>query len=199
MPDQVNTDVYKQEWQYKEGPYTVTRTAHWSGPGCHDSCGVLLYTDDEGKLVKVEGDPSSPYNNGRLCMRCLNMPEAVNHPDRLKYPMRRVGERGENKWERITWDEAYDEIEAQVRSIWEDYGPESIVAMEGTGRNAIWQVPYLCHAGFKSPNFSARLPLGLCLLSAAFGCGSRAKRRAADPRCLADEPAALRQSRLRAS
>ncbi len=154
MPEEANTDVYKSEWQYQEGEYTVTRTANWSGPGCHNGCNVLLYTDKDGKLVKVEGDPQAPYNNGRLCMRCLNMPEAVNHPDRLKYPLRRAGERGENKWERITWEEAYDEIEAQVRSIWDEYGPESIVAMEGTGRNAIWQVPYLCHAAFKSPNFS---------------------------------------------
>ena len=154
MPDEANPEVYKKEWRYQEGEYTVTRTAHWSGPGCHDSCGLLLYTDKDGKLVKVEGDPQSPYNNGRLCMRCLNMPEAVNHPDRLKYPMRRAGERGENKWERISWDEAYDEIEAQVRSIWDEYGPESIVAMEGTGRNAIWQVPFLCHAAFRSPNFA---------------------------------------------
>ena len=40
------------------------RTCHWSAPGCHDSCGVLLYTDKDGKLVKVEGDPNQTYNNG---------------------------------------------------------------------------------------------------------------------------------------
>ena len=47
-------------------------------------------------------------------MRCLDMVEAVNHPDRLKYPLRRAGKRGENRWERITWDEAYDEIVEQL-------------------------------------------------------------------------------------
>lgn len=152
MPQDANTDVYKKEWQYQEGEYTVTRTTHWSGPGCHDGCGVLIYTKD-GKVEKIEGDPQNPYNNGRLCMRCLNMPEAINHPDRLKYPMKRAGERGENKWERISWDEAYDMIENKVREIWATHGPESIVSMEGTGRNVIWQVPYLSHAAFKSPNF----------------------------------------------
>ena len=56
----------------------------------------------DGKLERVEGDPLSPFVNGKLCVRCLDLPEAVNHPDRLKYPMKRAGERGENKWERIT-------------------------------------------------------------------------------------------------
>ena len=153
MPSEVNTDVYKEDWQYQDGEYTVTRTTQWSGPGCHDGCGILIYMKDD-KVVKVEGDPLNPYNNGRLCMRCLEQVEAIYHPDRLKYPMKRAGERGENKWERISWDEALDIIEDQVRSIWADYGPESIVAMEGTGRNVIWQVPYLCHAAFKSPNHS---------------------------------------------
>ena len=71
---------------------------------------MLLYVDQEGRLARIEGDPLSPFNNGKLCMRCLDMVEAVNHPDRLKYPLRRAGKRGENRWERITWDEAYDEI-----------------------------------------------------------------------------------------
>ena len=152
MPEDANGDVYKDEWQYQDGEYTVIRTSQWSGPGCHNSCGVLLYMKD-GKVERVEGDPKNPYNNGRLCMRCLTQSEAIYHPERLKWPLKRVGERGENKWERISWDEAYDIIEEKVKTIWEEHGPESIVAMEGTGRNVIWQVPYLCHAGFKSPNF----------------------------------------------
>jgi anaerobic selenocysteine-containing dehydrogenase len=84
---------------------------------------VVYYTKDA-KLVKVEGDPNNPFNQGRLCMRCLAMPEAVNHLDRLKYPMKRIGKRGENNWQRISWDEAYDMIEGKVRAIWKDYGAE---------------------------------------------------------------------------
>ena len=59
-------------------------------------------TPKDNKLVKVEGDPLNAVANGKLCMRCLTMPEAVNHPDRLKYPLKRAGERGEDKWERIS-------------------------------------------------------------------------------------------------
>ena len=149
-----NPDLYRTDWRWQEGDLTVTRTAHWSAPGCHDSCGILLYTDKEGNLVKIEGDPNQTYNNGTLCMRCLNMVEAVDHPDRLKYPMKRAGERGEDKWERITWDEAFDIIEENVRRIQKEWGPESIVGMMGTGRNCNWHVPLITYAGFGSPNFA---------------------------------------------
>lgn len=87
---------WKEEkpWQWEENGYTVTRGSAWTGPGCHDGCGVLLYTDKDGKLVKVEGDPENPFNQGRLCVRCLALPEVTNSPERLQYPMKRVGERG---------------------------------------------------------------------------------------------------------
>lgn len=145
-------DDHKGEVVWRDGEYTVTRTTTWSAPGCHDGCGVLYYTKD-GKLEKVEGDPANPYNQGTLCMRCLEMPEFVNHPDRATKPLKRAGERGEDKWKEISWDEAYDIIEAKVREIWADYAPESISCMMGTGRNACWQVPYLCYSAFGSPNF----------------------------------------------
>ena len=77
---------HEKPWKYKEDDYTVTRGSAWTGPGCHEGCGVLLYTDDDGKLVKVEGDPENPFNQGRLCVRCLDLPEVTNHKDRLLYP-----------------------------------------------------------------------------------------------------------------
>ena len=143
----------KNDWQWKEGDVTVTRTTCWSGPGCHNGCGVIYYTKDN-KLIKCEGDPHNPFNQGKLCMRCLNLPEAVNHPERLKWPLKRVGKRGENKWERISWDEAYDIIVENVNRIKKEYGPESIWALLGTGRNVCDQVPYFCYAAFESPNVS---------------------------------------------
>lgn len=138
------------EWQ--EGEYTVYRNHHWSGPGCHNACGILVYVKD-GKVAKIEGDPESPYNKGKLCMRCLNMLEAYYHQDRVKWPLKRVGARGENKWERISWDEAFDIIEEKVTAIKKEYGAESIVSLEGTGRNVNWQVPMMSYAVFSSPNF----------------------------------------------
>lgn len=150
--ERVNDETYHEEYRWREGDLTVTRTVQWSAPGCHNGCSVLFYTDKDGKLVDIEGDPRSPYNQGRLCMRCLNMLEAVNHPDRLLYPLKRIGERGEDKWERISWEDALATIEEKTRSIWEEYGPESIVTMYGTGRNVNWQAPYLSYTAFNSPN-----------------------------------------------
>ncbi|SDF17450.1 molybdopterin-dependent oxidoreductase [Sporomusa acidovorans] len=149
----VNTDVYKEEYQWQEGEYTVTRNTQWSAPGCHNGCGVLFYTKN-GKVEKIEGDPNNPYNNGRLCMRCLNLKEALYHKDRLKWPLKRKGARGENKWERISWDEAFDYVAENVCKIQKEYGPEAIIGMEGTGRNVIWEVPYLTYGAFGSPNFT---------------------------------------------
>jgi len=55
------------------------------------------------KLVKATGDPDSPTSRGYLCIKGKSAPELLYHPDRLKYPMKRAGARGENKWQRITW------------------------------------------------------------------------------------------------
>ncbi len=152
--DSIDRMAYHEgEFQWEEDGYTVTRTYQYSPPGCHDSCGVLLYVKD-GKLEKVEGDPLDPVANGKLCVRCLDLPEAVNHPDRVKYPMKRAGERGENKWERISWEEAYDIIVEKTNEIKEKYGPESIINVHGTGRNINWQSPFFGNAALQTPNTS---------------------------------------------
>lgn len=148
-----NQELYRKDKHWKEGEFDVYRNMQWTGPGCHEGCGMLFYVKD-GKIDRIEGDPNDEFSRGRLCMRCLNMvDEAINNPKRLGHPMKRAGERGENKWEQISWEEAYDIIEEHVRDAWETPGPESIIALEGTGRNVVWQVPLLEYAAFRSPNF----------------------------------------------
>ena len=96
------TVEHKKPYRYEEDGLHVTRGCGWSAPGCHLGCGVLLYTDDDGKLVKVEGDPENPFNQGRLCVRCLDLPEVVYSPDRILHPLKRDPEnRGKNQWEQI--------------------------------------------------------------------------------------------------
>jgi anaerobic selenocysteine-containing dehydrogenase len=101
--------------------------------GCHGVCGVLLHMKDN-KLVKVTGDPDSPTSRGYLCVKGKSAPELLYHPDRLKYPMKRAGARGENNWQRITWDEALDTVSEELLKAKQDYGAESIVGARGTGR-----------------------------------------------------------------
>jgi anaerobic selenocysteine-containing dehydrogenase len=161
MADKKNkNDGHHLPLKWVEDGYTVVRSTAWSGPGCHEGCGVLLYTKD-GKLEKVEGDPEHPYNQGRLCPRCVALPETVNHPDRLKYPLKRVGERGEGKWERISWDEAYDICEKNYKEIAAKYGPWSIVGFRGTGRDTMWQIDRMIYA-MGSPNSCGTLSGNSC-------------------------------------
>lgn len=160
--------VYKNdEFSWQEGDYTVYRSTQWTGPGCHDGCGVLFYVKD-GKVAKVEGDPTNQWSNGALCMRCLDGQEAFNAPNRLQKPAKRDrNERGKNTWVDISWEEAYDILEEQVRSIQEEYGSRSIVSCIGTGRNTIWQYPAMHYASFPKPQFLWWLPFwGFLLFSA---------------------------------
>jgi anaerobic selenocysteine-containing dehydrogenase len=129
----------------------IVRTTTWSaGPGCHGGCGVLAHIED-GKLVKIEGDPDHPMNRGRLCSRCLAMTQYVDHPDRLRSPRKRVGERGEGKWQDISWEEAFDLIEEKMGAIKEEYGPESMIFSMGTGRDVGAWICLLAY-NYGSPN-----------------------------------------------
>jgi anaerobic selenocysteine-containing dehydrogenase len=141
----------KQKEKTKLSETKIIATTTWSaGPGCHGGCGVLAHIRD-GKLEKIEGDPDHPWNNGRLCARCLAMTQYVNHPDRLTLPLKRVGERGEGKWKEISWDEAYGLIEEKMGRIREDFGPESMIFSMGTGRDIGPWICMLAYA-FGSPN-----------------------------------------------
>jgi anaerobic selenocysteine-containing dehydrogenase len=137
----------------KEKERKIVRTTTWSGgPGCHGGCGVLAHIED-GKLVKIEGNPEHPMNRGRLCSRCLAMTQYVYHPNRLKRPMKRVGERGEDKWKEISWEEAYDIIAKKLGVIRDKHGAESVVFSMGTGRDVGAWICMLAYA-YGSPNVS---------------------------------------------
>ena len=141
-------------WRFEENGLTVTRGCAWSPPGCHPTgCGIKTYVNSNGELVRVEGDENHPITNGRLCVRCLTIRDYVYNPDRVLYPMKRAREdRGKNKWERITWDEAYDTIAEKVKYFKDKYGAESILVMGGTGREGGPMLPAYAHACLGTPN-----------------------------------------------
>ncbi len=118
---------------------------------CHGGCGALLHVKD-GELIKVEGDPDSPLNHGALCPIGTVTRDLVYHPDRLKYPMRRIGKRGSGQWERISWDDALDEISTRLLAIRSEYGAEAIALGTGTGRHHIRWVSRFGHA-LGTPNW----------------------------------------------
>lgn len=136
----------------KDDQVKIIKTTTWSpGPGCHGGCGVLAHVKDN-KIIKVEGDPDHPWNQGRLCSRCLSMTQYMYHKDRLKKPLKRVGERGEGKFEEITWDEAFDLIEEKMKAIRSEHGPEAMVFHQGTGRDIGGWISMLAYA-YGSPNW----------------------------------------------
>ncbi|MCX8111500.1 MAG: molybdopterin-dependent oxidoreductase [Syntrophorhabdaceae bacterium] len=98
--------------------------------GCHGGCGVIASVKD-GKVVKIEGDPSSPISHGTMCSKGLAITQIAYHPDRILYPMKKVS----GKWERTSWDEALDIITNKFKKVIEEYGPESLFIGQGTGRD----------------------------------------------------------------
>ncbi|MFC1968261.1 molybdopterin-dependent oxidoreductase [Chloroflexota bacterium] len=124
---------------------------------CHGGCGILAYVRD-GKLVNIEGDPECPTNRGALCPQGLAATQLVYHPDRIKYPLKRSGQRGEGKWQRISWDEALDTIASTIKEIREKDGNQAVGIAGGTGRPVnVHLRPFRDALG--SPTFS---PLHLC-------------------------------------
>jgi len=104
---------------------------------CYQNCGVVVHVENE-NIVNLEGDSEHIVSGGALCPRPHAWKEWIDHKDRLNFPLKRVGERGEGKWEKITWDQALDEISAKIKEIKEKYGPEAIATCGGTLRTDDW-------------------------------------------------------------
>ena len=90
----------------------------------------------DGKIVKTSRRPFNSFPDmsiDRICLRGLSQVYNIYGPNRVQYPMRRVGERGAGEWERITWDEAVDEIARKWQEIREKYGDQAIAYTRGSG------------------------------------------------------------------
>jgi anaerobic selenocysteine-containing dehydrogenase len=104
---------------------------------CHQNCGVLAYVKD-GRVLAIEGDPGFPTNEGGLCCRGNIALQHLDHPARVNHPLKRVGKRGEGKWEQIPWDQALDEIAAKLAAIRAEHGAEAVATAGGTSRTDDW-------------------------------------------------------------
>jgi len=117
---------------------------------CQIGCGILVHVDN-GRVIKVEGDPESPLNEGVLCPKGLASLEYLYHPDRLKHPLKRVGGRGEGKWQRISWDEAINTIAKEFTKARDNYGAESVAFMLGAAKAGEYY-PLRFASAFGTPN-----------------------------------------------
>jgi len=116
----------------------VMKTTHHGGcpHDCPDTCSMVFEVED-GKLTGVRGNPDHPMTRGSLCVKLKDYEKRHYHPDRLLYPMRRTGPKGSKQFERITWDEALDEITDKWKAIIEEYGPQSIMPYSYLGNQGL--------------------------------------------------------------
>jgi len=109
---------------------------------CRCECGVLVHVKD-GIASKIEGDRNHPVSRGFTCVKGRAQNQMVHHPDRLKFPMKRIGGRGEGRWAKISWDEALSGIAEKLTEVKNKYGAESFAGVHGTGpRSASSSVLY---------------------------------------------------------
>lgn len=119
-----------QKSPFNENDGTIVLT------GCLHDCGgrcVLRAHVKDGKIIRIETDNDDKEPQIRACLRGRAYRQRVYHPDRLKYPLRRIGERGEGKFERVSWDDALDEVAAQLKRIKKTYGNSAILMAGGSG------------------------------------------------------------------
>lgn len=136
---------------------------------CPSSCGIEILKDGE-KLIKIRGDKESPVSRGFMCIKGKRLLEYAYHPERILHPLRRVGERGEREFKRISWDEAFEIIVSNMERIKRDYGPESFVFIRGSAQG-LQDILFtrLAHA-FGSPNVTS---MGfLCFLPRVYAYNS---------------------------
>lgn len=109
---------------------------------CHDCGGrcVLKAHVKDGKIIRIETD-NGEEPQIRACLRGRAYRQRVYLPDRLKYPMRRIGQRGEGKFQRISWDEALDEVAREMRRIKKTYGNSAILLAAGAGNQGMLHGP----------------------------------------------------------
>lgn len=99
---------------------------------CPDTCSMVV-TLQAGRAVKIEGDPEHRFTGGFLCAKVSKYLDRVYHADRLLYPQRRVGAKGEGKFTQISWDEALDEIAHRLKKIAVEYGSQAVLPYSYAG------------------------------------------------------------------
>lgn len=100
---------------------------------CSTVCGMIAKVEN-GKIVKLEGNPKDPNSRGKLCAKGQAAINMVEDPDRLLYPMKRVGPRGSGQWERITWDHAISMVAERLKPLRKESRPEEFVLLYGRDR-----------------------------------------------------------------
>jgi anaerobic selenocysteine-containing dehydrogenase len=157
---------------------------------CPDTCATLTEVDPEtGRAVKFSADPDHPITQGWLCAKVRPYLEHVYHPDRLLYPLRRVGAKGAGEWERINWDEAIGAIAARWQAIIAEYGASAILPYSYSGTLGLVQLK-ICNERLWNRMGASGLQRSIC------GAAAEAAVTATLGARLAPDPADVMHSKL---
>ena len=140
---------------------------------CHDTCSLKTQVID-GKVIRIKGDETNPYTGGNLCVKMNHYVNYLYSQDRLMYPMRRVGKKGEGKFERISWKDAFKEIAKQTKKILKEDGPNAIQQYNYSGnlgyvQNYGMPVRYFNKLGAASVKGNICLATGVASLPYTYG------------------------------
>ena len=147
---------------------------------CPDTCGWVVTVED-GRAVKMRGNPDHPYSRGELCPKVNRFLERVYHPDRVLHPMIRVGPKGAGEFRQATWDEALGLVAERLRKVIEEHGGEAVLPWGDAGTQGLLQMSYLDKFFFAGLGASRQVD-SLCGATAGAGMAATyGDRHSADP------------------
>lgn len=147
---------------------------------CPDTCGWVVTVED-GRAVKLRGNPDHPYSRGELCPKVNRFLERVYHPDRVLHPLIRVGPKGAGEFRRGSWAEALDLVASRLRAVIDEHGGEAIVPWGDAGTQGLLQMSYLDRFFFAGIGASRQID-SLCGATAGAGLSATyGSKHSADP------------------
>jgi anaerobic selenocysteine-containing dehydrogenase len=135
---------------------------------CPDACSWVITVDDDGHARKIRGNPAHPHTRGALCVKVNPILDFLGDPSRLLHPMKRIGPKGQGRFERITWDEALQTMASRLREILDTDGGDAIWPYDGCGTVGFMQGVAARHRFWNAIGAAGHLP-SICSISGHVG------------------------------
>ena len=136
---------------------------------CPDTCSLHVYKE-KGRIIKIQGNPEHPVTQGAICNKVRHMADRIYHPERLMYPLKRVGEKGTGEFVRISWEEAIKEITSRFHEIINRSGSEAILPYSFYGNMGVLNADGMDRRFFHRLG-SSQLNQAICSIAGNVGYG----------------------------
>lgn len=160
--------IWSQNWPWTpvppDGAYDYVNTTCTLCPG---RCGIRVRKVD-GRAVKIEGQEETGMNPGGICLLGLSGLQMLYGPTRVKRPLKRVGERGENRWQAISWQEAIDEVAAKLTDLRSKGAPQSVACLTSDDTGTVPKLAGRLMSAYGSPNL-VKMPSAADAYAAVLG------------------------------